>query len=394
MRLPATLLLVALGSTALARPHKTTRRPAAGPDSALARQIVSAAQVGGQDVVLVRAGHQTLSLAEEVATQAAEKGAATTIDFVSPDAVRAWIQAAPESALAQAPPCGQSVLQTSTVVIDLASPFDPGLLSGIAPGRLDHLRDGRKALDDTFWRSNVRRLEVAGAAYPSEESARLFHAEPAAFQRAMWAAAEVKTPLIQFKTDRVRKALAGLKQIRVTAPNGTDLSLRLSGGPLYVNNGFFDPDTLARPGAHEISLPAGEVAAAPHTLFGTGELVGDTVIDGTLVKGVHLRFTDGKALPESGGAGYDLFQRAFDDASGSKGIIGVFAVGTNDASRPPRGSTYRSSEMAGMVTIGIGYDKRVGGSNDDTSFAASFLLPDATVTVNGTPLVQHGKLVP
>lgn len=392
MRLVAALLLAA--APALAAPAPAARRLLPAPATeALAKQLADAVNVAADDVVLVRVGPDATALAELLAGEIARRGASSTLEYVSPAAVRSAWNEAPEGYLDRPGPMQLQLLQSANVVIELASRDDPGLEVGIDPVRLARVRRARQAVNDAFYRTEVRRLVVAGAGFPTDETARLFKADPAALSKSFWEAVQVKTPLIEDRTGRVRKVLAGLKEVRVTAPNGTNLTLRLAGLPLYANTGRIDEEVMARPGPKEVTLPAGEVSAAPHQFFGTGTLVVDSlVINGVVVKDLKLHFEDGKAVPEAGGENFEVFKKAFALASGAKDVIGLFAVGTNETSKPLPGSSYRSSEMSGVVTIGIGFNKGVGGSNEDTGFQAKFRLVNATVKVNDQVLVDAGVL--
>jgi hypothetical protein len=47
---------------------------------------------------------------------------------------------------------------------------------------------------------------------------------------------------------------------------------------------------------------------------------------------------------------------------------------------------------AGMITLGTGYDLFMGGS-DASSFSFASNIPQATVTVDGKPIIAQGRLM-
>src|SRR5215210_4375712 len=84
--------------------------------------------------------------------------------------------------------------------------------------------------------------------------------------------------------------------------------------------------------------------------------------------------------------------RADQHAGKGKDEVGILDIGINPAIRPPAGSRVRPWSQAGMITIGIGNNLWAGGDNTG-DFGFVVQIPNATLTVDSTTVVDAGKLV-
>ena len=74
--------------------------------------------------------------------------------------------------------------------------------------------------------------------------------------------------------DRVSKLASMLRngQVRITAPDGTDLTLRLAGRDVYAEDGIVDEDDLNH-GRNVAQIPPGNVLACPDESYAEGTVV-------------------------------------------------------------------------------------------------------------------------
>jgi hypothetical protein len=84
-----------------------------------------------------------------------------------------------------------------------------------------------------------------------------------------------------------------------------------------------------------------------------------------------------KALYEASNEGKDLFS--------------IIDVGINPGVKLPATGHLDAYMAAGMVSVNIGSDDWAGGTNH-SSFGWTFFLPGSTLTVDGTPVVEKGRL--
>lgn len=188
---------------------------------------------------------------------------------------------------------------------------------------------------------------------------------------------------IAARSDRVASLLTEASTARVTCPRGTHLELDLRG-----RRGISDDGDYTAPGAYG-NLPFGEGFASPAggegrlcpaTVAGFGAVADDTVLElaeGALARGAG---TDGKrlerALREHGAPGLNLAE---------------LGVGTHDRARLT-GSIVEDEKVLGTVHVAFGASVNVGGTVTARTHV-DCVVPDATVLLDGEPLLQDGRLL-
>lgn len=392
---------LALAAGLLAPPAAAAPKKGAPPKATpeLAKALADGVRLAADERLLVRTNADLLPLAELLGAEASRRGASVVLQYTSPVLTRAALTALPDASLERAAAADPALPSLFDAVIELGGPDDPAVEAGVDAVRLVRAHKGRNGAADRFYASNIRRLVLGRAAFPTDATAKFWKADAGALAKTFWDAVAVKEPILMDRADRVAKVLGGLKIVRITTPGGTDLELRLAARPLILNTGLL-PE-LAPPGiARETVLPAGDVTTVPTEFYASGLLVADAVaVGGVLVRDVRLGFQDGKARLVGGGDNFQHLHRLFDLSTGDKAVIGRFSIGVNEASKPPAKSLFRSPEMAGAVTIGIGANKAFGGFNS-SEFEAAFTLLDATVEVReasqgpgqGITVVEKGVL--
>jgi leucyl aminopeptidase (aminopeptidase T) len=190
---------------------------------------------------------------------------------------------------------------------------------------------------------------------------------------------------------RVARSLTTGKVLRITAPNGTDFQVRLRGRQPFIDDGIVGPEDLkahrnftwAPPGFVAVAIDersAEGMAIANRPSFPTpGRLEGGQ----WEMRGGHLGsywYTEGQTT----------FDAEFEKAGRGKDIISYFSVGLNPAQAP--GLARVEDQEAGAVTLGVGGNVVYGGSNR-SEFLSYIVMGEATVAVDGRPLVDRGKLL-
>ncbi len=94
-----------------------------------------------------------------------------------------------------------------------------------------------------------------------------------------------------------RDALAGKNRVQIVADDGTDLSFRIGGRPVLVDDGVISREDLAR-GDVGVNIPAGEVFIAPLETSADGEILFErAAIPGFgKLEELRLRFRRGRVL--------------------------------------------------------------------------------------------------
>jgi leucyl aminopeptidase (aminopeptidase T) len=196
---------------------------------------------------------------------------------------------------------------------------------------------------------------------------------------------------IQSAGQRVRKALAKGKVLRVTAPNGTDLTMKLRGRAPFVDDGVVAPNDVTEGNNMTIS-PPGAVAVAIDEKSAEGVAIANrpTFHPWGRLEGGQWEAKAGRL----GNAWYTEGQSAFETAYGrapkGKEILSIFSLGLNPSLAP--GVPQVEDQEAGAVTLGIGGNAGYGGANK-VGFSSWIVVGEATVAVDGAPLCDRGHLL-
>jgi leucyl aminopeptidase (aminopeptidase T) len=242
-----------------------------------------------------------------------------------------------------------------------------------------------------YERAERYRLKAARIAlgYATQQRARGFKIPLAAWQRMLLAASTVD---FQELKQRVAKVASTLRNgaVRVTNPNGTDLSLRLAGRDSYQDDCIVDADDLEH-GRNVANIPGGDVLACPDETYAEGTVVFDRPAQfmGKWVGGVRLGFKNGLLTDYRARLNAGLLKSNYEKTAGEKNRIAVLGVGVNPKVRT---GFLQDSLASGAVTVGIGGNDDIGGANK-TDFYFAGVLTRATLTVDGNTIVKNGKLM-
>jgi leucyl aminopeptidase (aminopeptidase T) len=198
---------------------------------------------------------------------------------------------------------------------------------------------------------------------------------------------------------RLEGQLRGAR-VRLTAPNGTDLSFRVpQEAGFHRNTGDASRSKMATARStrdREEELPAGVLRTTDlRDLEGT--LVG-TTIAGHRGGTVRVTFRGGRvtALQGEGPAG-EWLARGFAAATGDRDLPSELVIGVNPELQPilPSGFMPYYGYGAGIVRIAIGDNWESGGRNRASDHWEAWLfVTDGTLRANGATVIRHGQLVP
>jgi len=148
----------------------------------------------------------------------------------------------------------------------------------------------------------------------------------------------------------------GADEIRVTSPQGTDITFDVTGREWKLDTGI-----VHEPGEMS-NLPAGEVFLSPASADGT------FVVDGTMMphgelEGELLRFevADGQVTEIGDDAVREQIEEAAETAGDAAYNLAELGIGTNVAVRDLVGSVLLDEKAGGTVHIAIGDDHAIGG---------------------------------
>jgi len=200
----------------------------------------------------------------------------------------------------------------------------------------------------------------------------------------------VKHADLQTTGKRLGALLALPQSVRITAPNGTNLRFQLARREAQVNDGIIDDEDIMA-GANDASLPAGGVGVAPQEDSASGVFVGDVPIPlaGKLLEGLAFRFEGGRLTEISGKRNANLVTEQYAGGTGDKDRIASLAIGLNRKVKP---GFLTSVIAAGVITLGIGDNRGLGGTNK-SSWGFATMAANASLKVGDKTIVEAGKIV-
>jgi leucyl aminopeptidase (aminopeptidase T) len=149
---------------------------------------------------------------------------------------------------------------------------------------------------------------------------------------------------------------------------------------------------VAASGVAQVWLPAGEIYACTDPKTANGTLVVPHLsFRGVPTTNIRMTFKAGRMTEFKADKNAKMLQEFFKLAKGDIGVLSVLDIGLNPNSRPLTGSPYASFEMEGVVTLGIG-NSSWAGCDVEADSGLSMHIPEATLTIDGVPSVENGRL--
>ncbi|MFB6170891.1 MAG: aminopeptidase [Haloarculaceae archaeon] len=184
---------------------------------------------------------------------------------------------------------------------------------------------------------------------------------------------------------RVLDQVAGAEAIRVTSPQGTDVTIRPGAREWREDTGIVHE-------AGEMSnLPAGEVFVSPETADGTYVVDGTMMPHGCLAPDQTLTFEveDGYVTHVSDDAVREQVEAAAEEVGDAAFNLAELGIGTNVAVADLVGSVLLDEKAAGTVHLAIGDDHAIGG-DVDAPLHLDGILREPTVYADGTEVTLPG----
>lgn len=190
---------------------------------------------------------------------------------------------------------------------------------------------------------------------------------------------------------KVARRLTHGRELRITAPNGTDLTLKLRGRTPTIDDGITDPLDV-RNGQNMTLAPPGVVSVAVDERSAGGVAIANRPSHLSLARleGGQWEVSGGRLASALYTGGQTAFDEAFRKAGKGKEVVSYFSLGLNPALAP--GVPVVEDEEAGAVTLGVGGNSQYGGTNR-SNFFSWIVIGEATVALDGAPLCDRGHLL-
>jgi len=346
------------------------------------------------NVVLISSDPTHIALAEEIATSISAMGAYPIIVYGSNHLNRLYFDRVPARFDSLTPKAQLRLLQIADENVTIDFPFDPSVVAGVPASRLAALTAAGNAATTYITNHSLPSIDIGNGILPSAATAQNYGVGTNVLSTLFWSGLNADYTQIHRDASAVATALDG-GSVRLTAPNGTNLSFALMGTAAELNDGIISAADRARGGAAvQKALPAGDVYFLPKPGTANGTLVyGATRLNGVLVSGMTLHFANGKITSMSATSGKATLDKLYEAGDAGRDELATVDVGTNRSMHVPATGAWGPgpSMAAGYVTLGLGNNLGFGGG-DRSSFVFSSNVPNATITVNGKPLVSGGTL--
>ena len=360
------------------------------PDyAAIAEKVVgTSAKVKEGDIVEIFGGPQDLPLLEELVIAVRKRGAYPLFTFGTENILRKQIASVPEKYDTQPPKLGLAIVKIADVLIATSAVRDSSIIAALSPERQAKQAKAGQPVAEAQRKKNMRFVQLDNGLAPSAARAKEYGISEAELSKLFWDGLGADFSAVETKCNLLKTTLAAGKELKVTAANGTNLTIKLKGKKVFSTDGVIDDADIKAGGPGvQAWLPAGEVYTVPASA--EGKLVDDLMTyQGKVIEGLTIDVKGGKSTSVTAKSGWDAIKARYDLASPAKNDLSVIDFGCNPAIKAVKPETFIP---AGMVTIVFGGNLWAGGTNKE-QFDLVIHLPGATVTLDGKPIIENGQL--
>jgi aminopeptidase len=371
----------------------TAAAAAPAPDlRTMARHVVGNLGITPGERVLIRGAADDVAFMEQLLVAVAALGGQPVIFTLSDATLRQWYRDVPVAFDTQRDEWEWTLRQHADVVLQVGR-RDPALWDDLPAERLDAWDAANAGLEARDRERRVRWVWLGnGGIHPSAASARRFGMTLAEMECVYWRGIATDTALLAPDGRHLAQILEGATTLRVTHPNGTDITVRRGAGIVVMSDGSFPPrDSDHRgPGAMEHTwYPAGEVTHGLDPESAQGRLVVERVFYGADDIGpLTLDFAGGRLQPPVSDGENAVFRaRVRGDRPLSDRLTGV-KFGLNPDVTDPRVLPFMG---AGMISLSMGANTYLGG-DIELPFMIFLTLVGASVHVDGRLVLDNGML--
>ena len=388
----AALALTACGPKAPSAAPAAVTVPTAADLAAVARTAARAALIKWGDKVIVYGSVRDADLLEDLAVETMKLGGQPLIAIGSERLGRRSYDEVPAAYDTLTPTLDVGLVNLFDVQLTVDIGESDTAYVGVPAARIAARSKAQAPVTAAWLRRGIRMVNIGNGLYPTAALAQRLGIPQADLASAFWHAVAMAPDSIRARGAAALAALRGGHHVTVTAPNGTDFSFTVDGAKAVLSDGALTPEKVRQgSSAAQTWLPAGELMAPPVAGTAQGTLVIDKLVwQGTEVIGLTLRFAGGRLTSMTATSGLELLRARYDAAGGAKDQFAMIDLGLNPEIRLPLTTGRIVWMAAGALTIGVGDNQGLGSNVSD--FGMSGAIANATVTVDGTAIVENGVL--
>ena len=357
----------------------------------LARTVVKdALHVDSSDVVIITTWDHTIDVANAMAVECFKQGADAMMSLWTDEYYYGLLRELSDESLGICSKLCEAFTEAETATINMFGPRNPEGLKSISPSKAIAWGEGeRKAHYPRNIERKVRNVSLP-LALLTPERASVYGFDLGKWKKAANSALAMDLKRITEKGRSVAAILEKARVVRLTSPNGTDLTFELNKRAVHVDDGVIDKEDIEKKSL-DAHLPAGTVLTTIAETSGNGKVVFDQPLQlmGLNVPDLEWKFKDGKMISMKASKNLEPLTKQFESASGDKDRISFLQIGLN----PKAEYGYLMNQIVeGAVQIGIGDNEYIGGKNT-ASFGMAATLSRATLNIDGKTIIKNGQLL-
>jgi len=361
--------------------------------NAIARSVTQIAGVRENQIVLLTSDPTNYPFLEALAIQVRAAGAFPLIQVGSDDLNKRMFNEVPARYDSQSPLLSLALFRMidTQISVDYGGEQDYDFFARADQNRLAAQSKAFAPALQVFYRLNRRFVDVGNGIFPNRTNARLFRVRQSSLASTFWNAMNSDYSKVQSAAAALRATIARGRTMRVTHPNGTDISFGVRSVQVIVSAGSIPGN--CRGVACSAFLPAGDVVFIPVQGTATGKVVFDNTFWGKdLLKRFTATFASGKLTGMSSSSDLTKFKAAYAAGGNGRDAFTFVDLGVNNFVKNIPHSLMLATFAGGSTSLGFGGDLGLGGSNA-SPFAFSATQPGCTVTVDGRAIITDGKIV-
>jgi aminopeptidase len=358
----------------------------------VAHKIVNVcARIKKNETVYIRGRSDNLQFCEALALQCRKKGAFPLMEVISDDYRYRDLTETPVDVIGQAPRHFLTALKETDVFFSIGvEPKNPERFKNLPKERESARRSFSKQIIDLF--NQYPKKRRLGIGFPTREQTALYNIAFEEFYDMFWKAMNIDYEVLSKNAKKLAGIIKDATDVHITTEKGTDLHMDISGRRVSLDDGIIDDEDM-RTGNRLLNLPTGEVYVTPHE----DEVYGKVVFDlashrGNIMEDVEVEFKNGIGNPVKARTGFSTFKHVLQNATGDRYKIGELGIGLNPEVTNAVGYVLTDEKIVGTIHLAFGENRSYGGKNEsDIHWDVLVMAP--TVTVDGTLLIENGKLL-
>ncbi len=312
---------------------------------------------------------------DEFTLQLAKRGAFPTIRLNTPSYRKRYLKEVPEKYLARTPPQALKRIMDFHRHINVIFNDPEPRFDGISTKRYRILAEAKRAIVEKIKQRNLSVIYL-----PTPELAKYFNIPEDIFIPTMFDALNISYKRLRKQCSNIAQALKKSNgHVRIITEDQFELRFKLADRPIFSEDGTHN-------------IPAGSTFVSPVESSVNGSILLNSVfLDGKVIKNLILNFKNGRINSSSADRNHSVFTHHLKEAYGDKDVFAGFGFGLNPGLQKPIGCDVLDKRCMGTVHACLGSNLIFGGNNFSDIFI-TLVQPGATVFLDDTKILDHGKL--